>query len=324
MSVVFQDSFLFNISAADNIRMGKLDATPREIEEAARAAEIHDTIMELPQGYDTLLGERGGRLSGGQRQRIAIARAILRDPRILVLDEATSALDAESEAAINATLARVGRGRLVLSVTHRLASASHADRIFVLDHGRLVEFGSHRDLLARHGHYWRLWNKQSGFTVTADGYHASIDPERLAALPLFEQLDAAMLTEAARLFATEQIPEGRTIVHEGDCGNRFYVIVSGSVEVLKRIEGAAPAGDGEAQRRLAVLQVGDHFGELALLHRISRTASIRMMTPCTLLTLASNQFDYLIERVPQLRARMERMHAARLNSEAASELRPVI
>ena len=152
MSVVFQDSFLFNISAVDNIRMGKLNSTPREIEEAARAAEIHDTIMELPQGYDTLLGERGGRLSGGQRQRVAIARAILRNPRILVLDEATWALDAESEVAINATLARVGQGRMVISVTHRLASASHADQIFVLDHGRLVKFGPHRDLLARRAH----------------------------------------------------------------------------------------------------------------------------------------------------------------------------
>jgi ATP-binding cassette, subfamily B, bacterial len=324
MSVVFQDSFLFNISAADNIRMSKLDATPREIEEAARAAEIHDTIIELPQGYDTPLGERGGRLSGGQRQRIAIARAILRDPRILVLDEATSALDPESEAAINATLARVGQGRMVVSVTHRLTSASHADRIFVLDHGRLVEFGSHRDLLARHAHYWRLWNKQSGFAVTSDGYHASIDPERLAALPVFDQLDAEMLTEAARLFTTEQVPDGRTIIHEGERGDRFHVIVRGSVEVLKRIEGAAPAAGGEPQRRLAVLQVGDHFGELALLRHIPRTASIRTMTPCTLLTLASDQFDYLVGRVPQLRARMEQMHAARLNSGASLELRSVI
>jgi ATP-binding cassette subfamily B protein len=213
---------------------------------------------------------------------------------------------------------------MVISVTHRLASASHAEQIFVLDHGRLVEFGSHRDLLARHAHYWRLWNKQSGFTVTENGYRASVDPEWLAALPVFDQLNAVMLTEAARLFTTEQVPEGRTIIHEGDHGDRFYVIVSGSVEVLKRIEGAAPAADGEPHRRIAVLQVGDYFGELALLHRISRSASVCTLTPCTLLTLASEQFDYLIERVPQLRIRMERVHAARLISEASSELRPVI
>lgn len=322
MSVVFQDSFLFNVSAADNIRMSKLDATPQGIEQAARAAEIHDTIMALPQGYDTPLGERGGRLSGGQRQRVSIARAILRDPRILVLDEATSALDAESDAAINATLARVGKGRMVISVTHRLASASHADRIFVLDRGRLVECGTHDELLARRAHYWRLWNKQSGFTISADGNRASIDPERLRSLPVLDQLDASLLAEAARLFITEQYPEGRTIVYEGDHGDRFYVIVRGSVEVLKRIDGAEHAAPGE-QRRLAVLQVGDHFGELALLRHVPRTASVRTLTPCTLLALASEQFDYLIARAPQLRARMEQMHAARLASEALSELGPV-
>ena len=134
-----------------------------------------------------------------------------------------------------------------------------------------------------------------------------------------------MLTAAARLFTTEQVPEGRTIIHEGDHGDRFYVIVSGSVEVLRKIEGAAPTADGEAQQRLAILQVGDYFGELALLHRTSRSASICTLTPCTLLTLASEQLDSLIERVPQLRAgRMERMHAARITSEASSEPRPVI
>jgi ATP-binding cassette subfamily B protein len=318
MSVVFQDSFLFNVSAADNIRMSKLDATPQEVEQAARAAEIHDTIMALPQGYDTPLGERGGRLSGGQRQRISIARAILRDPRILVLDEATSALDAASDAAINATLARVGKGRMVVSVTHRLASASNADQIFVLDHGRLVEFGCHEDLLACRTYYWRLWNKQSGFMISSDGNRASVDPERLRRLPVLDQIDASMLAEVARLFTTEQYPQARIIVHEGDPGDRFYVIVRGSVEVLQRTDGADYDGRGD-QRRLAVLQVGDHFGEIALLRHVPRTASVRTLTPCTLLALASEQFDYLVERAPGLRERMEQMHAARLASEASSQ-----
>jgi ATP-binding cassette, subfamily B, bacterial len=322
MSVVFQDSFLFNVSAAENIRLSKLDATRQEIEQAARAAEIHDTIMALPQGYDTPLGERGGRLSGGQRQRISIARAILRDPRILVLYEATSALDAESDAAINTMLARVGKGRMVLSVTHRLASASNADQICVLDHGRVVEFGTHQELLSRRAYYWRLWNKQSGFMISSDGNRASVDPERLRGLPVLDQIDESMLAEVARLFTTEQYPQSRTIVHEGDRGDRFYVIVRGSVEVLKRNDGADNAGRGD-QRRLRVLQVGDHFGELALLRNIPRTASVRTLTPCTLLALASEQFNYVIERAPQLRTRMEHMHAALLASEASSEFGPV-
>jgi ATP-binding cassette, subfamily B, bacterial len=322
IGVVFQDSCLFDISAADNIRMGKLEATSAEIEEAAHAAEIHDTIMALPQGYDTPLGERGGRLSGGQRQRVAIARAILRDPRILVLDEATSALDAESEAAVSATLARVAQGRVVVSVTHHLAATTGSDRIFVLDRGRLVEFGTHDDLLSRRAYYWRLWDKQSGFALSADGNRASIDPQRLRRLPVLDQLDATLLAEAARLFVTEQFPADRTIVHQGDHGDRFYVIVRGSVEVAQQSDGDEYGG-GE-WRRLAVLQVGDHFGELALLRHIPRTARVRSLTPCTVLSLAVEQFDYLLERAPALRVRMEQMHAARVARAATAPTGPIL
>jgi ATP-binding cassette subfamily B protein len=159
IGVVFQDTVLFNTTIRENIRMGKLDASDAEVEAAARQAEMHEFIMKLPQGYATLVGERGGRLSGGQRQRIAISRAILRDPQILVLDEATSALDSETEAAINRTLERLGKGRTVVSVTHRLATIANCDRIFVLDRGSLVESGSHSELVARNGLYARLWAK---------------------------------------------------------------------------------------------------------------------------------------------------------------------
>ncbi|HPS78117.1 MAG TPA: ABC transporter ATP-binding protein, partial [Thermoanaerobaculaceae bacterium] len=129
MAAVFQESFLFAGTVRDNIAIGKLDATDDEVFEAARAAEIHDMIASLPEGYDTQVGELGGRLSGGQRQRIAIARAVLRDPEILLLDEATSALDPATEAAINATLDKLSVGRMVVLVTHRLASARAADKI---------------------------------------------------------------------------------------------------------------------------------------------------------------------------------------------------
>ena len=161
IGVVLQETFLFDATVRENIRMGKLDATDAEIEAAARAAEIHDLITSLPHGYDTQTGELGGLLSGGQRQRIAIARAILRDPTILILDEATSALDPATEAAIIATLERLARERTILVVTHRLAAIQRADRIFVLDSGRVVEQGRHHELLDRRGLYYDLWWKQN-------------------------------------------------------------------------------------------------------------------------------------------------------------------
>src|ERR687886_2615428 len=147
IGAVFQETFLYNATVRENIALSKLDATDTEVEEAARAAEIHDFILTLPQGYDTPVGERGGQLSGGQRQRIALARAILYDPAILVLDEPTSALDPQTEAAINATLRKQGQGRTVITVTHRLASVANADRIFVLERGRVGEHGTHEELL---------------------------------------------------------------------------------------------------------------------------------------------------------------------------------
>ena len=160
IAVVFQDNILFNISIRENIRLGNLNATDEEVEAAARAAEIHKFVKSLPLGYDTIAGERGSLLSGGQRQRIAIARAIVRNPAILILDEATSALDQTTEAAINSTLRKIGAGRTVIAVTHRLASTADADKVVVLDRGKLVEAGTHAELLARKGVFNELWRKQ--------------------------------------------------------------------------------------------------------------------------------------------------------------------
>jgi ATP-binding cassette, subfamily B, bacterial len=305
IGVVFQESFLFNTTVRENIRLGRLDATEAEIEAAAGAAEIHDVITALPNGYDTVVGERGGRLSGGQRQRLAIARALLRNPRILVLDEATSALDAATEAAINETLARLGRGRTVISVTHRLASVVNADCIHLLDRGRIVESGGHRDLLSRGGHYARLWAKQSGFQLSEHGDTATVTAARLRQIPLFDQLDDATLELAAPLFVSERHPAGRTVIYQDDEGDRFYIIVRGAVDVL-----VAEAGGGN--RRIAVREDGDHFGEIALLCAVPRTASVRTLIPCTLLSLQRRQFELLLQHAPQLRIRMEAVRRARL------------
>lgn len=162
MAVVFQENVLFNASMRENIRLGNEDATDEDVERAAKAAEIHKFIRSLPDGYDTIVGERGSTLSGGQRQRVAIARAIVRNPAILLLDEATSALDQTTEAQINKTLKRVSVGRTVIAVTHRLSTVTDMDEVIVLDKGRLAERGTHEALLKKRGVYWRLWQDQIG------------------------------------------------------------------------------------------------------------------------------------------------------------------
>lgn len=156
VGVVFQEAALFNLSIRDNIRLGKLDASDDAIVEAARAAEVHDAILAMPQGYDTQVGPGGERLSGGQRQRVSIARALLRDPELLVLDEPTSALDPETAAAIHGTLARLMRGRTVVCATHRLDAVASYDAVAVLERGRVVELGAHSALMAREGLYARM------------------------------------------------------------------------------------------------------------------------------------------------------------------------
>ncbi|MCI8469140.1 MAG: ABC transporter ATP-binding protein [Eggerthellaceae bacterium] len=162
IGIVQQDVYLFGGTVRENIAYGRPDATDEEIVEAARKANIHDFVESLPDGYDTLVGERGARLSGGQKQRIAIARVFLRDPRILILDEATSALDNESERAIQASLAELSRGRTTLMIAHRLSTIRSAQLIAVVEGGRVVEQGTHDELLARGGTYARYYRLQFG------------------------------------------------------------------------------------------------------------------------------------------------------------------
>ncbi|ACK72796.1 ABC transporter related [Gloeothece citriformis PCC 7424] len=162
IGLVSQDVFLFHGSVRENIAYGSPDATIDDIMMAAKAAEAHEFIIKLPQGYDTIVGERGQKLSGGQRQRISIARAILKDPPILILDEATSAVDNETEAAIARSLEKITQNRTTIAIAHRLSTIRHAECIYVLEYGQIVERGTHEELLEKEGIYANLWRVQTG------------------------------------------------------------------------------------------------------------------------------------------------------------------
>jgi ATP-binding cassette subfamily B protein len=168
MGFVSQDVFLFQGTVRENLTYGRPDATDADVEWAARLAEAHDFVTALPEGYDTVVGERGQKLSGGQRQRLTIARAILRDPAILVLDEATSAVDNETEAAIQRSIAPVSADRTTIVIAHRLSTVRHAHRIHVLEAGRIVEAGTHEELVDHGGLYAALWRVQTGEATDAD------------------------------------------------------------------------------------------------------------------------------------------------------------
>src|SRR5690606_7812939 len=162
VGMVTQDPYLFHASIADNLRYARPDATDDELEEAARAANIHDRIAAFPDGHRTTVGERGYRLSGGEKQRLAIARVLLKDPRVLILDEATSALDTASERLVQTALAEVMRGRTTIAIAHRLSTIRHADVIAVVDDGSVAERGTHDELVAAEGLYARLYAEQFG------------------------------------------------------------------------------------------------------------------------------------------------------------------
>ncbi|MEI7954687.1 MAG: ATP-binding cassette domain-containing protein [Verrucomicrobiota bacterium] len=310
LGVVFQESILFNTTIRENIRIGKLDASDAEIEAAARSAEMHELIMAMPEGYNTFVGERGGLLSGGQRQRIAIARALLRDPRVLMLDEATSALDAASEAAINHTIERAAQGRTVVSVTHRLASIVKMDCIFVIEAGHLVEQGRHEELLALGGVYSKLWQKQQGIMIAQDGV-AQVAASRLLAIPMLQSLDNTVLEMLAQLFITERCPANRDVFREGDPGDKFYIIARGKLGVwVNTSEGG--------QRQLRTMDDGDHFGEIALMEDTPRTATVRTSTDCIFLTLARDPFLKLLQLEPKLREAFQKVVAERLKVSAAA------
>ena len=293
VSVVMQDTVLFNSSFRENICMGASGISQSQLERVAQQAEIHDFISSLEHGYETPVGEWGGNLSGGQRQRIAIARAMLREPSLLVLDEATSALDPSTEEAVNQTLKHFAVGRTVISSTHRLRAITGADLILVVSDGRVAEQGSHDELLANRGLYKNLWEKQSGLSFSTEHGVAEVKPERLRNIPLLEQLSKKRLNTIAEQFVTESFPPDRIVFMKGDLGEKFYIIVRGTVE----IDHEDQSSDGS---KTQLLQDGDYFGEMALLDHSPRNASVRTLANTILLSLDRHQFQRLLDDEPEL------------------------
>jgi ATP-binding cassette, subfamily B, bacterial len=209
-----------------------------------------------------------------------------------------SAFDPVDEMAVSAMIRSLTKGRTVISTSHRLAVTADADCIFVLDQGRIVEQGSHDELLAANGGYAGLWRKQSGFRFSADGRHVEVDAARLKTFPILENLDEGKLAEIAPLFATETYPPGREIVRQGDLGDRFYIIVRGKAEVWRT---EAQSGD---TNWVGVLEDGDYFGEVTLITGFPRTATVRSVTVCTCISLERARFDRMLLRYPELQRQM--------------------
>ena len=325
IGLVFQDAIVFEASLRENIAIARPGATDAEIGEAARAARLDDLIAALPDGLDTLLGERGVRLSGGQRQRLSLARVYLRRPRLLILDEATSALDAQTEKEIVATLAALAQHATTINITHRLALATLADSIVVLDQGRIVEQGPHATLVRAGGLYQRLYEEQTALPVDA---RAGVGAEeaRLGAVPLFAGLGPPALAAIAAQMGRQRVAAGTDIVRQGDPGDALYIIARGHVEVLlhaapRQSDGPLPPDtprhpDAERQRddgahRIDALDEGDYFGEMALLSGAPRNASVRATVPTELFTLSRDAFLALLERHPEMQPHIDAKLAER-------------
>jgi len=319
IAVVNQDTTLFDGSIRYNIKIGRMDATDAEVEQAARAAEIHDFIKTLPNGYDTDAGEGGKLLSGGQRQRIVIARALLRDPGILLLDEATSALDAEAEAAINDTLSRVTANRTLFSVTHRLSSCPDMDLICAFRDGQLVETGTHDQLLALDGLYAGMWEKQSDISIGNAGQDVAISVERLRKIPLFAGVPQDDLERVRNMLRVEEVAADTVLTIEGTVTGRFYIIARGSVESTVLL------GDGTALT-MEILEVGDFFGEFALLDGIPNPTTCRTRFPCLLLSLSRQDLRRVadLHRTSGEQSQMEKEIAATLDRRLDAKLEELV
>lgn len=302
IGLVFQETFAFDTTLRENVALAREGASDAEVHAAVRAAQLETWVESLPAGLDTLLGERGVRMSGGQRQRLAIARALLRDPAVLILDEATSALDASTEAEIIETLEELARGRTTITITHRLSLAARSDHVFVLDQGRIVEQGTHAELARAGGPYQRLYDEQMAhFDVGLEPI--GIEAARLRTIPLFSDLGPNEVARLARRLVAERYAAGTEIVRQGDEGGKLCFVASGQVEVVLPEDGR--------DRRINLLNEGDFFGEMALLSGEPRTATVRTTMPTELYSLSRADFVSLLEQDPDVRRAVHETITAR-------------
>jgi ATP-binding cassette subfamily B protein len=305
---VLQDCHIIRGTIAENLRFAKADASDEQLVDAARQAGIEQFISKLADGLQTVVDARGSSLSGGQRQGIAIARALVLNPKLLLLDEPTSMLDPITEAQINRVIEQLAMDRTVIMCTHRLESARRMKTILVLHQGAIAEAGSHDQLIARNGLYRSMWDKQQGFSIRADGL-ASVTPQRLQAIPIFRGFHQEGLRELIAQFESEAFEPGDCVIREGDPGRKFYITVRGTLEV-------STSGVDGRPRRLRILQDGDHFGEIALLKSVPRTATVTATANTQCLSLSRERFNRLIDAQPELLRALEESMAERRPVEA--------
>jgi ATP-binding cassette subfamily B protein len=322
LGVVFQDNPVFNASLRHNILLGQTELPrgpelERRLEACLEAAGLAEWIRELPEGLMTPAGEDGGFLSGGQRQRLALARALFREPALLVLDEATSALDPLTERHVNDTLRGLAGSTTIVHITHRLAGIADYDQIIVLQDGRVAEAGRHTELLAAGGLYAALWNRQAGLELDAGATSARISVEALRNMPLFAASAEATLEGLARNFTSEAHESGSRVIRQGSPGTRFFVIARGRVEVRIR--------NGDHEEAVATLADGDFFGEMSLLDATLTSASVVATMPTVLLALEKTSFLSLMRAdaalygsVSQTAARRKAENAGRAAGGAGS------
>jgi len=292
--MAFQETVLFDASIRENIAVADWACSDAEMANAVASSDLEPVLARLSDGVGTVVGGDGVVLSIGETQRIGIARALLRNPDLILLDEVASGLDPETEADVFSTVEDLRDGRTIINVTHRLETVKTADIIFVLDDGRVVESGRFDELIASHGAFATMWTKQHGFDVSANGLSASVEPARLSAVPLFADLDADVLADLSSAFESQLLDAGDVVFSEGESGDSFYVIARGVIEVVH-------TSDAETEEVVAVLEDGDFFGEMALLSHQRRNATVRSRGSTTLLSLDRRSFANLLAVSPEAR-----------------------
>ncbi|MDJ0791718.1 MAG: ABC transporter transmembrane domain-containing protein [Acidimicrobiia bacterium] len=304
IGIAFQDTVLFEASLHENLTLGGNGFSPDDLDRAVSEAGLGHIVERLPGGIEADLGPGGVTLSAGEAQRVGIARALLRNPELLLLDEVASGLDPSSESELMGQIEHLREGRSIVSVTHRLESVKTADLIVVIDDGVVVETGTFEALLAAEGLFAGMWTKQHGFDVSANGLSARVHADRLKGIPVFADLDDDVLSDLAAVFESQYVDAGEVVFKEGEQGDSFYVIARGAVEVVRGL-------GTHDEESVAWLEDGDFFGEMALLSSNRRNASIRARGATTLLRLDRRSFSQLMATVPEARIVVEDAAAAR-------------